>query len=324
MATTFLPTGPLHMLPPAVLDALKLSTKECNEVLTVALSVDYETGAHRALFTILFKYTACHLKWQFYSILIITMLYTRVLFHILFTFLYCFIPLFDKGEILSYRVFPSILGPVFPLDLSTANELIAGVGVDSSEHGSMDVLEDEYCSDESQSASSGVGVGVGVGVEKNGDCTNHNSDQRKLQIPCSAAPITTTAVFASNSLPSNSFVPYIARDFGSEWSARAGIPTNVTRDLRVLHHLTAKMCTRYAWLAQPAPKHGKQFVGFATPRTSAIREKISSAYSHRLINTLLTLYSQLSVQFCEDKGLSVPVAYSNRDRCAYTKFGITL
>jgi len=40
------------MLPPAVLDALKLSTKEYNEVLTVALSVDYETGAHRALFTI--------------------------------------------------------------------------------------------------------------------------------------------------------------------------------------------------------------------------------------------------------------------------------
>ena len=33
------------MLPPVVLEALKLSTKECNEVLTVAVSVDYETGA---------------------------------------------------------------------------------------------------------------------------------------------------------------------------------------------------------------------------------------------------------------------------------------
>lgn len=44
VATTFLPTGPLHMLPPGVLDSLKLSTKECNEVLTVAVAVDYETG----------------------------------------------------------------------------------------------------------------------------------------------------------------------------------------------------------------------------------------------------------------------------------------
>jgi len=250
----------------------------------------------------------------------ITILYTRVLFHILFTFLY-FFALHVIGEILSYRVFPSIMGPVFPLDLSTANELISGVGVDSSEHGSMDILDDEYCSDESHSASSGAGVGV----EKNGDRTS-TGDQRKLQIPYFPAPTTTTSttVSTSNTLPSNSFVPFIARDFGSEWSSRAGIPTNVTRDLRVLHHLSAKMCARYAWLTQPAPKHGKQFVGFATPRTSAIREKLSSAYSHRLINTLLTLYSQLSVQFCEDKGLSVPVAYSNRDRCVYTKFGITL
>ena len=211
------------------------------------------------------------------------------------------------GEILSYRVFPSILGPIFPLDLGTANELIAGVGVDSSEHGSMDVMgDDDYC-DNSRND----------GINKESDSIR-NGGQRKLQIPCHPAPTTSASI--SKTAPHNTFVPYIERDFGSEWSARAGIPTNVTRDLRVLHHLTAKMCARYTWLAQPAPKDGKQFVGFATPRTSAIREKISSEFSHRVINTLLTLYSQLSVQFCEDKGLSVPVAYSNRDRCVFVIF----
>lgn len=35
------------------------------------------------------------------------------------------------GEVLSYRVFPSILGPVTALDIHTANEIIAGVGVQS-------------------------------------------------------------------------------------------------------------------------------------------------------------------------------------------------
>lgn len=44
VSSTFLPTGPLHMLPPAALEGLKLSTKGCNEVLTIALNIDYDTG----------------------------------------------------------------------------------------------------------------------------------------------------------------------------------------------------------------------------------------------------------------------------------------
>ena len=75
ISSTFLPSGPLHMLPPLALDALKLCISAPNEVITVAISVDAETG-----------------------------------------------------DLLGYRVFPSVIGPVFTLDVDTADELIAGVG----------------------------------------------------------------------------------------------------------------------------------------------------------------------------------------------------
>ena len=38
-----------------------------------------------------------------------------------------------SGEILGFRIFPSILGPVFSVDLDTANEIIGGIGVDEGE-----------------------------------------------------------------------------------------------------------------------------------------------------------------------------------------------
>jgi hypothetical protein len=66
------------MLPPQALESLKLSTTSPNEVITVALSVEYDTG-----------------------------------------------------EILAYRVFPSLIGPVFPIDTMTANEIIGGIYVQS-------------------------------------------------------------------------------------------------------------------------------------------------------------------------------------------------
>lgn len=44
IASTYLPTGPLHMLPPAALDALRLSTQSVNEVIAVAAEIDFHTG----------------------------------------------------------------------------------------------------------------------------------------------------------------------------------------------------------------------------------------------------------------------------------------
>ena len=76
ISSTFLPSGPIHMLPPQALESLKLSTQGPNEVITVALSVD--------------------------SI---------------------------SGVVLGFRIFPSVIGPVFAIDVDTADEIIAGVGI---------------------------------------------------------------------------------------------------------------------------------------------------------------------------------------------------
>ena len=61
------------MLPPAALEALRLSPTGPNQVMTVALSLDA-----------------------------------------------------DSGELLGFRVFPSIIGPVFPVDVKIADELCTG------------------------------------------------------------------------------------------------------------------------------------------------------------------------------------------------------
>ena len=71
LASTFLPTGPLHMIPPLALDGLKLSTELPNEVITVALSLDD-----------------------------------------------------DSGELIGFRVFPSVIGPVVPIDVDSAEDVI--------------------------------------------------------------------------------------------------------------------------------------------------------------------------------------------------------
>ena len=71
LASTFLPTGPLHMIPPLALDGLKLSTELPNEVITVALSLND-----------------------------------------------------DSGELIGFRVFPSVIGPVVPIDVESAEDVI--------------------------------------------------------------------------------------------------------------------------------------------------------------------------------------------------------
>lgn len=44
LASAFLPTGPVHMLPPIALEGIKLSSESPNEVITVGLSIDDVTG----------------------------------------------------------------------------------------------------------------------------------------------------------------------------------------------------------------------------------------------------------------------------------------
>jgi RNB domain len=71
VSSIFLPTGPLHMLPPQALQSLRLSSTGPNEVITVALSVDPA-----------------------------------------------------NGRIIGFRIFPALIGPVFAIDIDTADELL--------------------------------------------------------------------------------------------------------------------------------------------------------------------------------------------------------
>jgi hypothetical protein len=75
VSSIFLPSGPLHMLPPLALESLRLSNSMPNEVITAAFEIDPESGLLKR-----------------------------------------------------FRVFPSVIGPVFPMDMDTADELLSGVG----------------------------------------------------------------------------------------------------------------------------------------------------------------------------------------------------
>ena len=183
ISSTFLPSGPIHMLPPQALDSLKLSTAGPNEVITVALSVDSITG-----------------------------------------------------NIIGYRIFPSLIGPVFAIDVETADEIIAGVGI------------------------------------------KKGSTQ------------------------------------GMEISDRPGFPDAVVRDLLTVRRLMDKVVEKQPWV--------DVHFGQANPRQFKLNKKTDSYQqsltektpANRMVNSLLTLYSNSSCLFCAAKGVDVPVAWENRDR----------
>ena len=183
ISSTFLPSGPIHMLPPQALDSLKLCTHGPNEVITVALSVD--------------------------SI---------------------------SGVVLGFRIFPSLIGPVFTMDVETADEIIAGVGI---KKGSIQ---------------------------------------------------------------------------GQEVSDRPGFPDAVVRDLLTVRRLMDKVVEKQPWV--------DVHFGAANPRQFKLNKKTDTYQqsstektpANRMVNSLLTMYSNSSCLFCASKGVDVPIAWENRDR----------
>ena len=183
ISSTFLPSGPIHMLPPQALDSLKLCTHGPNEVITVALSVD--------------------------SI---------------------------SGVVLGFRIFPSLIGPVFTMDVDTADEIIAGVGI---KKGSIQ---------------------------------------------------------------------------GQEISDRPGFPDAVVRDLLTVRRLMDKVVEKQPWV--------DVHFGAANPRQFKLNKKTDTYQqsstektpANRMVNSLLTMYSNSSCLFCASKGVDVPIAWENRDR----------
>jgi len=179
VASAFLPSGPIHMLPAQALDALKLSSTGCNEVLTVALSIDSSSGA-----------------------------------------------------LIGFRIFPALIGPVFSVDIDTADEII-------------------------ESVASG---------DKDG------------------------------------------------WSFRLGYPDSVVRDLVQAQNLIEKVIAKQPWTDLHFST-GQQRRFSLNKRTGTYRQAmVDITPGNRMLNTLLTLYSNSSVRFCEEKGVNIPVAWENRDR----------
>lgn len=179
VSSHFLPSGPLHMLPPQALDALKLSTVGPNEVLTVALSVDIETG-----------------------------------------------------KLLGFRVFPSVIGPVFAIDIETADEIIEGVSTD---------LENKK-------------------------------------------------------------------------SLRWGYPDNVINDLIQSQLIMSKVMEAQPWINDHFSKStNKEYV---FNKKAGIHERIliDKTPSNRMLNGMLSLYSNSTVMYCQSKNIDVPIAWENFDR----------
>ena len=179
VSSHFLPSGPLHMLPPQALDALKLSTVGPNEVLTVAFSIDI-----------------------------------------------------DSGKILGFRVFPSIIGPVFAIDIETADEIIDGVGTD---------LENKK-------------------------------------------------------------------------SLRWGYPDNVINDLLQTQHIMSKVMESQSWINDHFSKSSNKEYVFNKKAGMHERILVDKTPCNRMLNGMLSLYSNATVMYCQKKDIDVPIAWENFDR----------
>ena len=179
VSSTFLPSGPLHMLPPQALAALKLSTAGPNEVITVAIQINAE-----------------------------------------------------DGSLLGARVFPSVIGPVFPVDVDTADEILDSV----------------------------------------------NSGDR------------------------------------DGWSFRLGIPEAVVKDLVMAQRLVQRVIEKQPWVDKSFSA-GQQTTQSLNKRTGRYKQALlDKTPGNRMVNALLTLYSNTTVTFCAEKGVNVPLAWENRDR----------
>lgn len=178
ISSTFLPSGPIHMLPPQALEALKLSTSGPNEVITVGLSVDAE-----------------------------------------------------DGTLIGIRVFPSVIGPVFPVDIDTADEILESVS-----HGDKD-----------------------------------------------------------------------------GWSFRLGYPEAVVKDLVTAQRLMERVIEKQPWV----DKHfsaGQQRTFSLNKRTGTYKQAfVDKTPGNRMLNAMLTMYSNSTCRFCNERGVSVPLAWENRD-----------
>ena len=205
VSSVFLPSGPLHMLPAQALDSLKLSTESPNEVLTVALSIDD-----------------------------------------------------DSGDILGFRVFPSVIGPVFPVAMDEADVLIEKYGSTfAAAPISTDTNTDTDTNTNTDRTDTDTGTGTGIGVT--GLEENRDSDV----VPAVPVPV-------------------------------VGYPTEVVRDLVRAQQMMAKVISKNPWVDKSFLEGGQRHYSL-NKRTGAYTQAlVEKTDASRMLNAMLTLYSNSS------------------------------
>jgi hypothetical protein len=181
LASAFLPSGPLHMIPPLALDGMKLSTQLPNEVVTIALSIDNVSG-----------------------------------------------------ELIGFRAFPSVIGPVFPIDVDTADELLQQI---------------------------------------------KRNEEEGRPIP-----------------------------------KRAGFSDAIMASLRMANKLAEKLIERQPWVDEQFSQSNS--VDFNLNKKTGVYQQynIKRTAANRMVNAMLTAYSNASYEYCVSKDISVPIAWENRDK----------
>ena len=138
----------------------------------------------------------------------------------------------ENGSLIGFRVFPSIIGPVFPVDVVTADEIIDGVG--------------------------------------NGSGTSN--------------------------------------------SARPGFPEAVINDIIRSQKLVEKVIEKNSWVDTHFSGGNSREFKLNKKEGTYNQRDVEKTPANRMINALLTMYSNCSCEFVQSRGMDVPIAWENRDR----------
>lgn len=176
----FMPSGSLHMLPFSILESMKLSANEPNEVITVAISID------------------------------------------------------ENGSLLGFRVFPSIIGPVFPIDIATADEIFEGIGT-------------------------------------------KNVNEKAV-------------------------------------SNRHGFTNALVDDILFCQKLISSVIEKNPWVDVHFSIKNLQEFNLDKRQGTYQKQDVEKTPANRMINALLTLYSNATCEYVKAKEFDIPVAWENRDR----------
>jgi hypothetical protein len=106
----------------------------------------------------------------------------------------------------------------------------------------------------------------------------------------------------------------VAGQEGAVASTRSGFPDAVVRDLLTARRLMDKVIERNPWCdAHFSSATTRQFR--LNKKTDTYQQSVADKTpANRMVNALLTLYSNSSCLYCAAKSVDVPVAWENRDR----------